>query len=217
MKKILIVGSGDFGREIYGWISGDSRHGVEWEVAGFLDDNANALSRYSHYPIGITGRISDYQPNGELLVFGIAAPKTRLMLGEKLLAKGAEFLTYIHPTAIVSQFTTIGRGCFFAPYAMISNDVRIGDFVAVNCAASVAHDCSVGDGCMINSHCDLTGHTQFGKGVYFGTSVCVVPKVKVGDFATLGAGSTVTRNVKEGTTVMGPTAQRLSFLEAEAA
>lgn len=217
MKRILIVGAGDFGREMYGWLAGDRRHGVEWKVAGFLDDNLGALGRYPHYPIGVVGKISDYEPAGELLVFGIASPKVRLLLGEKLLAKGGEFLTYIHPTAVVSQFTTIGRGCFLGPYSIISTDVRIGDFVAINCATSVGHDCTIGDGCMINSHCDLTGHTQFGKGVFFGTSVCVVPKIKVGDFAALGAGSTVVRNVKAGTTVMGPAAQRLTFGDAEAA
>ena len=94
---------------------------------------------------------------------GIASVRAKLAIAEKLTARKAEFLTYIHPTAVVSPFATIGTGTIILPYAIVSTNVRIGDFVAVNCSTGIGHDVTIGDGCTINSNCDLTGHTQFGR------------------------------------------------------
>lgn len=212
MKQILIAGAGDFGREMFGWLTTDPRHGVEWEVGGFLDDNPQALNAYLHYPTRIIGSIKDHQPQPhQLLVLALATSQTRLKIGEMMTARGAEFLTWIHPSATINRFCTIGRGCVICPQAVVSADARIGDFVSINCTSNIGHDCVIGDGCTINAHCDLTGHTKFGRGVYIGSNVCVVPRIRVGDFAQLGAGSVVVRNVKAETTVMGPAAQRLTF------
>ncbi len=44
MKKLLIVGAGGFGRELYVWASQHPDCGRAWTLAGFLDDNADALA-----------------------------------------------------------------------------------------------------------------------------------------------------------------------------
>ena len=208
------------GREIYGWINADARHGRDWEVAGFLDDNSGSLDTYSHYSTRVVGSISGYLPQpGDALVMAISNPSTKLKLAAVLESRGAKFLSYIHPTVVTSQFTIWGRGCIVCPRSVISCDVHIGHFVTINTMTSIGHDARIGDGCTINSHCDITGHVRVGEGVYFGSNASVLPHVQIGDYAKIGAGSTVIRRVQPHTTVMGATAKRLdlSVLHADAA
>lgn len=218
MKRILIVGAGDFGRELFCWMTTDPRHGVEWEVDGFLDDNTDALSAYPHYPTTVTGSISEYSPAAnECLVMAIASPASRMKIADRLKARGAEFTSWIHPSVIESRFHSIGRGCVIGPNSVISCDVSIGNFVIINLGVAVGHDAKIGDGCTINSHCDITGHVSIGQGTFLGSSVSIIPHVTIGSSATIGAGSTVVRRVRDGSTVMGDTAKRISWSDAEAA
>jgi len=218
MQKLLIAGAGDFGRELFCWLTTDPRHGVDWEVAGFLDDNAAALATHPHYPAHVLGPLSTHQPaSGELIVLALSSPQTKLRVAEQLSERGADFLTWIHPTAVVSRFVRLGTGCTICPQSVISADASIGDFVTINCTSNIGHDIRIGDGCTINAHCDLTGHTRIGKGVYIGTNVCIVPRVEVGDFANIGAGSVVVRRVRARSTMMGPVATRLDWAAADAA
>lgn len=218
MKRILIVGAGDFGRELFCWMTTDPRHGVEWEVSGFLDDNADALADYPHYPVSVAGSISEYTPHeSESLVMAVASPAARLKIADQLNSRGADFTTWIHPTVIQSRFHTIGRGTVIGPNSIVSCDARIGDFVILNLGVAVGHDAVIGNGCTINSHCDITGHVTIGSGTFLGSSVSIIPHVSVGENSTIGAGSTVVRKVRSGSTVMGDTAKRISWKEAKAA
>jgi len=210
MKKLLIVGAGNFGREVCAWMHTDNRYGVDWEVAGFLDDDPDALAQYKHYQTGVVGSIREYTPRrDEQLVMAISSPGTKMMVAAMLESRGAQFVTWIHSGAVVSPLATIGRGTVVCPQCVISPDTSIGSFVTVNCTSSVGHDARIGNGCTINGHCDLTGYVQLGEGVFLGSSVCVVPRVKIGDRASIGAGSVVVRRVKADTTVMGPAARRI--------
>ncbi len=218
MKRILIVGAGDFGRELFCWMTTDPRHGVEWEVAGFLDDTTNSHEQHAHYPIGIVGSISEYRLQaGEQLLMAIASPAARLRLVSELESRGAEFASWIHPTVIESRFHSIGRGCVIGPNSVISCDVTIGDFAIINLGVTIGHDAVIGDGCTINSHCDITGHVKIGSGTLLGSSVSIIPHVTVGEFATIGAGSTVVRRVRDHSTVMGDTAKRIVWGNNDAA
>lgn len=218
MNRILIVGAGDFGRELFCWMTTDPRHGVEWEVAGFLDDNTDALTTHSHYPVGVVGSVSGYSPQvGEQLLMAIASPAARLKIANELESRGAEFASWIHPTVIESRFHSIGRGCVIGPNSVISCDVTIGDFAIINLGVTVGHDAIIGEGCTINSHCDITGHVRIGRGTLLGSSVSIIPHVTVGEFATIGAGSTVVRRVRDHSTVMGNTAKRITWGNNEAA
>ena len=66
-----------------------------------------------------------------------------------------------------------------------------------------------GDGCTLSPHCDLTGRVQLGKGVFLGTHAVVLPGGRVGEFATVGAGSVVLQKVRPHTTVIGVPAKLL--------
>ncbi len=209
MKRVLVVGAGGLGRELYGWASQHPDCGRAWTLAGFLDDRPDALSGYD-YPVGIVGSIREYQPaGGDLLLCGIGLPKNKKAVVELLLQRGAEFLTLIHPRATLGRNVRLGRGVAICPGAVVTCDVALGDFCLLNVNSSVGHNARIGAYCTLSGHCDVTGFAALEEGVFMGTHAAVIPSTKVGAYATIGAGSVAMGSVPAGATMMGVPARSL--------
>jgi sugar O-acyltransferase (sialic acid O-acetyltransferase NeuD family) len=203
VKKILIVGAGGFGREVYNWILDSREKYPDWEVKGFLDDNKEALKKYK-YDIPVVESIRDYHPKeNEFLVIGIGVPKIKKTVVESLLARGAHFLSLIHRSSIVGANVALGKGCVLCPNSVLTCDINLGDFVTVNCFSDAGHDVSIGSFTTLSCHVDITGFAKIGNAVLLGSKASVLPGVSVEDYATIGAGSVVVHKVKKGNTVFG--------------
>lgn len=210
MKELIIVGAGGFGRELLQWIKDINEINPRWIIKGFIDDNLAALDKYecSHRVIG---RIEDWQPNdNEVFACAIANPKIKEKVVATLKSKDAEFVSIIHPTAVIGDNNSIGEGFVAYPNAVITVNVEIGSFVTL-LNSGVGHDAVIGDFSTISSYCDITGGVRIGKRVFLGSHVTIVPSRKVGDDAFLGAGSVVVTHIKENTRVMGNPAKRMQF------
>lgn len=208
-KKLFIVGAGGFGREVYGLAQDVAAAGADWIIAGFLDYNDNALDKYC-YPINNYGDPAVYQPAGDdYFVCAIGDPVAKLSIITQLKLKGAEFITLIHPNALIGPNCVVGEGCILCAGAVLTADVRVGNFVTINIHSGVGHDAIIDDGCTLSPHVDITGGVQLGKGVFLGSHATVLPKVKVGDFAKIGAGSVVIRNVPAHGVVFGVPAKTI--------
>jgi sugar O-acyltransferase (sialic acid O-acetyltransferase NeuD family) len=129
---------------------------------------------------------------------------------EKLLAKGAQFFTLIHPTAIVGENVKIGRGVLICPYSVLTVDLTVGDFVTINLLCTIGHDAEIGDFSTLSCHCDVTGGVVLEAEVFMGSRSSILPKVRVGRGAVVGAGSVVLRKVAPGSVVFGVPAKRIS-------
>jgi len=209
MKKLIIVGAGGFGREVYAWAKGHPDSGSAWEIAGFLDDDAAVLDAYD-YPVRVIGSVETYQPNAdEVFVCAIGAPMIKEKVCQALLARSAAFITLLHPSVILGENVQLGMGVVLCPRVTLTSDISVGDFAAINCHSSAGHDVVIGDWATISGHCDLTGNTRYGVGAFLATGVRIVPGKCVGDFAYVGAGSVVIRSVKDGQKVVGNPARPL--------
>lgn len=209
MKKILIVGAGGFGREVYTWINDSKNNYLNWQIIGFLDDDQLALQDYD-YNKNIISSIADYEPEeDEYLVIAIGSPKGKEKLVNTLLEKGAKFETFIHKTAIIGKNVKLGTGSILCPNSIITCDATIGKYVTINCNSGIGHDAAIGDYSTLSAHVDVTGFVKLGERVFVGSNACILPKVTVSNDAVVGAGSVVTRNVKEGHTVFGNPAKSI--------
>jgi sugar O-acyltransferase (sialic acid O-acetyltransferase NeuD family) len=208
-RRLLIVGGGDFAREAAWFATTVPEHTRDWELAGCLDDTVTGiLGRPGSVQVPVLGTIRDHQPAAdEVFVCGIGRPSTKLACCAMLRARGAEFVNLIHPTAVVGPGTTLGTGVILATGVSLSIDVTVGDDVAFNFLSTAGHDAVVDAGCTISSYCDITGHAHLERGVFVGSHASVLPGVRVGAMATVGAGSVVTRRVAPERTVFGAPAK----------
>lgn len=209
MKRVVIVGAGGFGREVLAWATEHAAHGCDWQVAGFLDDNAEALRSFE-ISVPILGPISGHVPDSNALYLcALGSPEAKRRVCGTLVAAGARFLTLVHPRATVGPRTQLGDGVVVCPGAVVSCDVTLGAFVTVNLNATIGHDAHVGAFSTLSAHADVTGFVRLGDDVFLGSRAGVVPGKIVGDRVHIGAGSTVIADIPSDTRVFGIPARRV--------
>jgi sugar O-acyltransferase (sialic acid O-acetyltransferase NeuD family) len=208
-ERLILVGAGGFGRELINWSNDAAAATGALPITAFLDASAHALDKFN-YGLEYLGPIEAYQPqHGDRLVMAIGDPLDKKRIAVELLAKGAQFATLVHPSAVVARSAVLGVGTVICPQAVISADVTLGDFVAVNALSGVGHDVVVGDYSTLSAHVDLTGWVKVGEACFFGTGARVLPKVVIGNEARVGAGATVFRDVPVGAVMFTMPAKKL--------
>jgi sugar O-acyltransferase (sialic acid O-acetyltransferase NeuD family) len=202
MKRLIIVGAGGFGRELYAWAGQHPDCGGAWELAGFLDDNPDALAAFGRFAPVHT--LAGHKPSADnVYLAGLGMPLLKEKLVAPLIAAGAEFLTFIHPQALVGARVKLGKGVVVCPGAILSVDIYIGDFAMVNLNCTIGHDASLGPWTSLSAQCDITGHVRVADRVFMGSRASVIPEKSVGSRSIVGAGAVVVRDVPPGVTVVG--------------
>lgn len=208
-NRIILLGAGGFGREVLSWASDANKNGLINKVDHFLDDNQNAILN-PEYECSYLGKISDYKIEpGDRFLMGIASPLIKRIIYEKFERYLDQFVTLIHPSAVVAKTAIVGRGVVVCPFSLISADVKIMDFVTINVLSSIGHDSVIGKFSTLSGHVDITGQVTVGDDVFFGTGAKVVPRINIGSGSKIGAGCTVMRSVKENTTYFTQPAKKL--------
>lgn len=75
--------------------------------------------------------------------------------------------------------------------------------------SSIGHDVKVGAYSTLSSHVDLMGHVETGERVFFGSGAKILPKVRIGAGAKIGAGATVMRSAPENAVLYTMPAKKL--------
>jgi sugar O-acyltransferase (sialic acid O-acetyltransferase NeuD family) len=202
MKKIYILGAGGFGQELLQWIKDVNAAKPTWEIGGFLDDNLNALDNCK-CDVKVVGTIRDWQPKeDEVFALALGSPELKRKIVSIMKAKGATFVSVIHPTAMLSEFAEYGEGLVMFPYSKLSCNSTAGDFVTI-LATPVGHDTFIGDYTVISGGCNIVRNVKIGQGVFMAAGVCIAQDVTIGDGAYLGLGSVILKDVAPGAKMFG--------------
>jgi sugar O-acyltransferase (sialic acid O-acetyltransferase NeuD family) len=202
IARVLVVGAGGFGREVLAWARA-AWPGDASRIAGFLSADPDVLAGHA-CGLAVVGDPASYMPaagDGFLLAIGI--PAVRRRVAESLQARGADFLTLVHPTAIVAPTATIGPGSIICPHAIVSDSARLGRCVLVNYHASLGHDAAVGDYCVLSPYASLGGHARAAEDVFLGMHASIGPGRTVGARSKVSANSCALADVPPDRIVYG--------------
>lgn len=218
MKKIVLIGAGGFGREVASIIEVLNSIKPRYDFLGFLDDSSQYREGdlINGYPwLGDHNWILDHKED-VVCTCTIGNPKVKRRIQEELTEKGVEFETIIAYGGFgyIGSHTEIGPGCVLYGGVMVAVNAKIGVGVVLNQMVNIGHDVVVGDYSTIMPFTGVSGNCKIGSEVSIGGHAFIVPGRKVGDAATIAAGSIVFTNVKAGTTVLGNPAKRLKELES---
>jgi sugar O-acyltransferase (sialic acid O-acetyltransferase NeuD family) len=200
--RIIIVGAGGFGREVFQWTRDTWPDRVS-RIAGFLSSAAHG-SPSDDGPVPVMGDPLNFEPlPGDRFLLAIGIPETRRRVAEALENRGAEFLTLIHPTAIVAATANIGAGSILCPYAIVSDSAGIGRHVLLNYHASLGHDASAGDFAVLSPYASLGGNAHVEEDVFLGMHASVGPGKRVGARSKVSANSCALSNAPADSIVFG--------------
>ncbi len=188
MSKVYLYGASGHGKVIADIVRANGL-----EVAAFVDDN-ESINELCSYPV-LHGAM-DVSP----LIISIGSNRIRKKLALEL--KG-EFITAIHPSAILSPSATIGEGSVVMQGAVIQADASIGKHVIVNTSASIDHDCLIANYCHLSPHSTLCGNVSVGEGSWICAGATVIQGISIGKGCTIAAGAVVTKDVPDGALVAG--------------
>ena len=169
------------------------------QISGLFDDNPDVkkLLEYSVY-----GSFDQDRLGHEELIISVGLNHIRKKIVEKL-PENTRYGKAIHPSAIISEYASLGEGTVVMQGAIIQSSVSIGRHCIINTAASVDHDCLIDDFVHISPNATLCGAVSVGEGSQVGAGAVVIPGIKIGKWSLVAAGAVVTRDVPDNVLVLG--------------
>lgn len=164
-------------------------------IEGLFDDNLD-LKILLGFQIQDPSKI---KVNDKLLV-SIGNNTIRKKVVESL---SVDFISLVHPSAIISQRCKIGAGTVVMQGAILQADVIIGNHVIINTASSIDHECFIDSYAHISPNSTLCGNVSIGEGTWIGAGTTILPGVNIGKWCTIGAGSVVTKDIPDFSLAVG--------------
>lgn len=188
-----IVGAGGLGREALDALiaAGRSAH-------GFLDEHRSG-ERVRGLPVLA---LADALTPAQFTV-AIADPHARQRLSRSLVKAGLELRSIIDPRAIIGPDSTVANGCLVLGGAFISSSVTLARNAQVQYNATVGHDSRLEECATVYPGANIGGSVCLALGAGVGANASVLQGRRVGAWAFVGSGAVVTRDVSEGSTVVG--------------
>lgn len=214
MERIVIFGTGGFGREVHELIEDMNRLVATYQVVGFLDDEAaNHGNAIHELPVlGDSSWLISHP--GVRVVVGVGNPKSKFHIVSKVRSIGGQFESLIHPTARVGTRTQLGEGTIICSGNHLTTDIRIGSFVTLNLNDTVGHDTTIEDFVTCAPGVHLSGNVQVGAGTDIGTGAVIIQGISIGEWSILGAGSSVINPIPANVTAVGVPAKVIKTREA---
>lgn len=212
MKDLIIIGASGFGREVAWLVERINEKASTWNFLGFLDDNKDIQGKIinGYEVIGTSEDIIKY-PNA-YVVCAIGASAIREKVITKIESLGHKnFATLIDPSVIKSNLMKIGEGSIICAGTILTVNIEIGKHTIINLDCTVGHDAVLGDFVTLYPSVNVSGNTIFGKCVELGTGMQIIQGKTVGEYAIIGAGAVVVKDIPSKCTAVGSPAKPIKF------
>ncbi len=202
-KKIILVGGAGKGALVSQVIDDNRRHfgDLEYEIAGYCNDYDLGQTIHGYPVLGGISDIPRFIDEGYYFVFAIHMTD-RNYLTEEVFKRCNLPLdrlpNIVSKRAFVAPTAELAPGACILQFASVSQNAKIGLCTIVAAQGMVGHDTIVGDLCHISATAIVGSRIVIGRAATIGLHATVVELNKIGDYALVGAGSLVLKDVPAG-------------------
>ncbi len=197
--KLAILGASGHGR-----VAADLAEITGWTSIVFFDDKFHGQDKNENWPISGTTKdlISKYSEYDGIFV-AIGNNEVRNEKVNELVEAGAQLISLIHPTAVISRYAVVGDGTIVMANSVVNAFTIIGAASIINTSSSVDHDCNIGKAVHISPGANLAGNVTIGDYSWIGIGASVVQEIKIGKSTIIGAGAAVVANIPDSVVALG--------------
>lgn len=211
MKDLVLIGASGYGREVYDTIERINKNKPTYNVVGFIDDDEKIWETKVN-GIEVLGGIdyikNNFKDKEIYATITIASADVKKKISSKL-EKYVTWENIVDPTALISNYCHIGKGTLIGPYSQVGPNSKVGDFCSVLFGCSIGHDAVLEDFVSVMDYCDITGYDYLEEGVYLGSSVAILPNIRICKDSVVGGGAVVVKNLLETGTYIGIPAKKM--------
>ena len=204
-NKLLILGSGGHGKVV----ADVAEKTNFFQEISFLDntfsDSNFSKSVNSKKVIGEISKINieNYSSDFSHAFVGIGDNKIRNNWLKILGTLNFEIPTIIDPSAEISKYALLEKGCFINTNVVIQCNTRIKFGSILNTSCTIDHDSIIGECTHISPGVHVAGNVNIGKFCWVGIGSQIIQNVEIGDNVTVGGGSLVLKDIPKNLKVFG--------------
>lgn len=201
--KVIIAGAGTYGSVYHHYLVNQGRH----NIIGFADDDQSKIGQRIN-GLEVICKTRNYEKLRSLGVEGVFAPigdnKIRRSLLSDYSLNGFQTPGFIHDSVIIPRDQKIGKGVYILPGSIIMPFVEIHDFVMISIGVQVAHHSILREASFLSHGVNMGAMIDFGICALAGNGSTIAIGVKrIGNYATIGAGAVIIREVEDYAVVVG--------------
>lgn len=205
MKDLILIGASGYGREINDMIERINEKEPTYNLLGFIDDNSELWGTVIN-GVEVLGGLDYVKENFQNKAVCAAITIASANVKRKIVKELDEYVSWeniIDPTAIISKYCEIGQGNLIGPFTQIGPNSKVGDFCSIVYCCSIGHDAILEDYVSAMDYCDITGYDYLEEGVYLGSSVAILPSIRICKDTTIGGGGVVVKDILAQGTYIG--------------
>ena len=208
-KDLIIIGASGHGKVVADIARQMAAMGMSrYEEICFLDDDTS-IATCGRYPVIGMAKEAERFLNAADIFVAIGGTEIRREIMERLERMSAHIPVLIHPSAIMGEDVSIGRGSVIQAGAVIDPYVKVGKGCIINKCVNVSHDCVIGDYVHIAPGAHICGGVRIGSGSGIGAGATVVQGLRICEGCMVGAGAAVVSDIEEAGIYVGvPARQR---------
>jgi sugar O-acyltransferase (sialic acid O-acetyltransferase NeuD family) len=184
--------------------------GCSVTIVANIPDTQNTSAKWGFEVKGVDYASIDtteYHPNpATSKLLGSIGKSRRAIVGHFKETHGIqneEYVTLIHPSAVIGQHVQIGYGTHIGPGAIIAPYAIISSFCVVNRSVSIGHHTQLDAFTCLNPGVHVAGICHLEEDVTIGMSAAILEGIHIGKKSVIGAGSVVTKDMPAGVVAYG--------------
>ncbi len=204
LQPIVIVGAGDYAREVHWLIDCVNAQSPRFNLLGYVDDDEATWGKeiQGKPVLGPLDWLAGEGKGQACYTIGIGEPRLRRLLDHRLVDIPVA-PPLVHPSAQHSRWVELGEGCQLTAGVVLTVNITVGRHALLNIGAMMGHDSVLGDYVNLNPDVQISGNVTIEEGADLGVGSTVNPDLRIGRWSIVGASAAVVGDLPAGVTAVG--------------